>query len=156
MVISSFKKENALFSSEHVRESSKAESISKRFNLKVVWGNYYDVNKLNSARIGKIFARWPLALAITSISLGDDWGHRVTEMWDKKKKTKTTSFFKKADFFYFEGHYCVSCSVFLCHDGKKWFCCLAAKGPFNMSIKFKLLFCKVCSQKKKKNSLHLI
>ena len=100
MVISSFKKENALFSSEHVRESSKAESISKRCNLKVVWGNYYDVNKLNSARIGKIFARWPLALAITSISLGDDWGHRVTEMWDKKKKTKTTSFLKKADFFY--------------------------------------------------------
>ena len=86
MVISSFKKENALFSSEHVRESSKAESISKRFNLKVLWGNYYDVNKLNSARIGKIFARWPLALAITSISLGDDWGHRVIEMWDKKKK----------------------------------------------------------------------
>ena len=77
------------------------------------------LNKLNSARIGKIFARWPLVLAITSISLGDDWGHRVTEMWDKKKKTKTISFLKKADFFYFEGHYCVSCSVFLCHDGKK-------------------------------------
>ena len=98
MVISSFKKENALFSSEHVRESSKAESISKRCNLKVVWGNYYDVNKLNSARIGKIFARWPLALAITSISLGDDWGYRVTEMWDKKKKTKIISFKKLISF----------------------------------------------------------
>ena len=74
-------------------------------------------------------------------------------MGQEKKKTKTTSFLKKADFFYFEGHYCVSCSVFLYHDGKKWFCCLAAKGPFNMSIKFKLLFCKVSSQKKEKNSL---
>ena len=34
MIISSFKKENALFSSEYVRESSKAESISKRYNLR--------------------------------------------------------------------------------------------------------------------------
>ena len=34
MIVSSFKKENALFSSEHVRGSSKAEWTSKRSNLR--------------------------------------------------------------------------------------------------------------------------
>ena len=155
MVISSFKKENALFSSEHVRESSKAESISKRFNLKVLWGNYYDVNKLNSARIGKIFARWPLALAITSIRLRDERGHRVTEMWDNNNKKIL--------------HHLKSWFPFILKVTNallaRCFCAMMAKNDFAVWLQRVHLiwvlnssyyFLKFALKKRKKKSLHLI